>query len=446
MAGGGSGAEPRAPPAMAVRGLELVAFRTYRRLQLTFDERPVAVSGPNGAGKTNLLEAISMLSPGRGLRGAALEELTRRGDPGWRVRALAAAPGGPWEIVTGADGPGRRVEIDGKAAPQARLASALRILWLTPSLDRLWLDAPAERRRFLDRAAMSLIPGQVQAALAYERALRERNRLIREAVRDPSWFAAVEAQMATNGARLRDNRRAAIETLAAAQAPGPFPSAALALDASGPDGAEALAAALAEGRGRDAAAGRSLLGPHRDDLLARHAAKGAPARLCSTGEQKALLLALTLANARAVAAAAGAAPVLLLDEVAAHLDAARRSALFDAILELGAQAWMTGTEPELFAQLGSRAQRLEVRDAAGVSAAAFAAAAAGGTKRSPPPLTGTDTGKEAEMSENPDKVPPDETGAGENVCRKCGGSGRVDGEKCPECGGSGKVTTPIGGA
>jgi DNA replication and repair protein RecF len=238
------------------------------------------------------------------------------------------------------------------------------VLWLTPAMDRLWTEAAGERRRFLDRVALSLMPEHADAAIGYDRGLRERNRLIRDEVRDPAWFDAVEAQMAGFAARLAANRAAAVARLAAAPA-GEFPAAGLALEAEGPRDAPGLAAAWREGRGRDVAAGRTLVGPHRDDLGAVLAAKGVPARLCSTGEQKALLISLVLANARAVAEDFGAAPVLLLDEVAAHLDEGRRAALYAAVAGLGAQAWMTGTGPELFA--GLEAQRLRVEEAGGES-------------------------------------------------------------------------------
>jgi DNA replication and repair protein RecF len=353
----------------AVRALVLAQFRSYRTARLALDLRPVAVVGPNGAGKSNLLEAASLLSPGRGLRRSAAEDLAFRGCAAWRVSAEVEGPAGPREIVTESQGAGRRVEIDGKAATQAALGNALRVLWLTPALDRLWLDAPAERRRYLDRVALSLVPEHGEAALGYERALRERNRLIRDGVRDRAWFAAIEAQMAGHGARLAANRRGAVARLEAAQEGGAFPAARLSIETEAPGDEGGLAAALAEGRARDIAAGRTLTGPHRDDLTAVYAAKDVPARLCSTGEQKALLLSLALANARAVAEDFGATPVLLLDEVAAHLDAGRRAALFAAILALGAQAWMTGTGRDVFQGLGDRAQWLAVRETAGGSVA-----------------------------------------------------------------------------
>jgi DNA replication and repair protein RecF len=356
---------------LAVTRLTLLRFRSYARAELALDGRPVAIVGPNGAGKTNLIEAVSLLSPGRGLRRAAADELARGpGGAGWRVAAALDAPDGPHEVVTDSEGGGRRVAIDGKAAPQAALGNVARVLWLTPAMDRLWTDAAGERRRFLDRLTLSLLPGHGEAAVAYDHALRERNRLLRDQVRDAGWYTALEGRMAEAGARVSANRRAALARLAAAQdaGDGSFPVATLELESETPaDGADALAAALAAGRARDMAAGRSLVGPHRDDLAATYAAKGVPARLASTGEQKALLLSLALANARAVAADYGAPPILLFDEVAAHLDADRRAALFDRLVALGAQAWLTGTDRALFAALGDRAAFVAVAEEGGAS-------------------------------------------------------------------------------
>jgi len=364
--------------ALAIRSLTLSHFRSHRRAALALDARPVALYGPNGAGKTNVLEAVSLLSPGRGLRRAAADEIARRPEAlGWKVAATLDVPGGAHEVETWAEpGQGRQVRIDGKAAAQNALGRVARIVWLVPSMDRLWIEGAEGRRRFLDRMTMSFEPGHADAVLAYEKAMRERNRLLKDMVRDAHWYAALEAQMAEHGAVIAANRRAALARVEAAQegAETAFPAATLTLEAPEgvemPDSAEALAQAYAEGRTRDLAAGRTLAGPHRADLGAVYAAKGVPARQCSTGEQKALLISLVLANARALAADLGAPPLLLLDEVAAHLDADRRAALYDEIIALGAQAWMTGTGPELFAELGERAQPFEVTEADGIRAAA----------------------------------------------------------------------------
>lgn len=432
---------------LALRVLALARFRSYPAERLQLDGRSVVIHGANGAGKTNLLEAVSLLSPGRGLRRAASDEFGHRGAETWQISALLDAPGGRHEVLTEGTGSGRRVEIDGKGAPQVALGEVLRVLWLTPALDRLWTEAPAERRRFLDRIAMSLMPDHAEAALVFERSLRERNRLIRDAASDRVWFAAIERGMAESGVQVVAGRRAAIARLAAAQKDGPFPVASLALETEVPPEAEAFAQALAEGRGRDLAAGRTLLGPHRDELVAHYAKKGMPARLCSTGEQKALLLSLVLANARAVAEDFGAAPILLLDEVAAHLDPGRREALFGAIAGLGAQAWMTGTEAALFAPLKDRAGWIEVHE----GAAGSTLRCGNHRGRAPVGETGGDGllrqgARAMAEKENPETVRPGAPGSGENICRKCEGSGKVAGETCSECGGSGKVTTPIGGA
>lgn len=355
---------------LAVLTLGLSHFRSHRAARLDFDGRPVAIFGPNGAGKTNVLEAVSLLSPGRGLRRAVAEEMARRPEAlGWKVTAGLRGIGGAHEVETWAEGAETRaLRIDGKVAAQAALGRVLRVLWLVPAMDRLWTEGAEGRRRFLDRIALSFAPDHAEAALAYDKAMRERNRLLKEQVADPHWYGALEARMAEAAAVLEANRAAALARLAAAQAGAEtaFPRADLAI--LHPDEApDDLAVALAEGRRRDMAAGRTLTGPHRADLGAVYAAKGMPAAQCSTGEQKALLISLILANARALAADLGAAPVLLLDEVAAHLDPDRRAALYDEICAMGAQALMTGTEAGLFDSLGARGQRFAVAESDGLS-------------------------------------------------------------------------------
>jgi DNA replication and repair protein RecF len=354
--------------------LGLSHVRSHRRAAIEADARPVALHGPNGAGKTNVLEAISLLSPGRGLRRAAAEDLARRPEGlGWRISAELVSGGRTHEVNLRAEhGQARSLEIDGKPAPQSALGRIARVLWLVPSMDRLWTEGAEGRRRFLDRVALSFEPGHAEASLAYEKAMRERNRLLKEGVRDARWYAALEARMAEAGAEIEANRATALQRLAAAQesAETAFPAADLALEypeGSPGEGAEALRAAFAESRPRDAAAGRTLTGPHRADLAASFRAKAMPARDCSTGEQKALLISLVLANARALAEELGQPPILLLDEVAAHLDAGRRAALYDEICALGSQAWLTGTGPELFEALGDRARRIRVTEEGGAS-------------------------------------------------------------------------------
>lgn len=347
--------------------LTLSHFRSHQRTRLEFDGRPVALYGPNGSGKTNILEAVSLFSPGRGLRRATPDDMARRPQAvGWKLRAEIETPDGARMAETWAEpGQSRQVRLDEKAAPQLALGQLAAMLWLTPAMDRLWLEAAEGRRRFLDRTTLSFVPDHAGHVLSYDKAMRERNRLLRDGVRDTRWYAALEAQMAEAGAQISANRRAALVELAAHADPdSPFPMAEMTLDCTAPDD---LAAALAANRARDMTAGRSLIGPHRADLRAVWTAKGMEAAQCSTGEQKAFLISAILANARALAAKRGTPPILLLDEVAAHLDAARRAALYDAVCATGAQCFMTGTGAELFAELGPRAQVFALSDRDGVS-------------------------------------------------------------------------------
>jgi DNA replication and repair protein RecF len=360
---------------LCLTDLTLSHFRSHKVARLSCDGRPVAIYGPNGSGKTNIIEAVSLFSPGRGLRRAAAQDMVRRPEAlGWKLTGIVKSLGRTHEIEIWSDaGSARQVRIDEKAASQLALGRISRVLWLVPSMDRLWIEGADGRRRFLDRMAMSFEPSHAEASLTYEKAMRERNRLLKDQVRDAGWYGALEAQMASAGHAIHRGRVDTLNLLAAAQdqAATAFPVAELELtltEGEMPESEDDLRDALAESRFRDIAAGRTLVGPHRADLYGVFAAKGVPARDCSTGEQKALLVSLILANARALAERIGAPPILLLDEVAAHLDANRRAALYDEVCALGAQAWMTGTGPELFAELGERAQYLEVADTDGVSA------------------------------------------------------------------------------
>jgi len=365
---------------MGISRLMLTGFRSYPAVSLALDPEPVVLLGENGAGKTNLIEAISLLGPGRGLRGAALAELPHRkaeAEPetgAWAVAAKLTLAGDMLDLGTGLSPEmERRIgRCDGVTVSLTRLAEHIRLIWLTPAMDRLFVEAPSGRRKFLDRLVLALDPQHAGRSSAYERAMRERNRLLRDGPKDPFWLDGLEAEMARHGVQIAAARLTMVQRLGAVLGePGPFPQPRLALEgpleaqlAAG-ESADALtesyAASLARARPRDEAAGRTLQGPHMSDLIVTHGASGRPAAQCSTGEQKALLIALILAEARLIAAEAPeACPILLLDEISAHLDERRRAALFDALCALRLQAWLTGTDSGAFAGLGTRAQRLHI--------------------------------------------------------------------------------------
>lgn len=359
--------------------LTLTDFRSHASLDLTLDQRPVCLFGPNGAGKTNILEALTTLSPGRSLRNASAVDLARaNADPArarlWAVAATLESAAERIDLGVGADrspdGSIRRVvRLDGEEASASELGRAIRMTWVTPTMDRLFSGPASDRRKFFDRLTLARTPSHGRSAAAYERAMRERQRLLEEQG-DPVWIDGLEEQMALHGAAIAANRARLLDVLQAEIATRPldaFPKAVLTFEgvwetmAVDQDREAALRVALRQGRRRDAAAGRCLDGPHRSDLMVRHQPKDMPAELCSTGEQKALLLGIMLAHARALAQDALAGPnLVLLDEAAAHLDPDRRAALYDALWTLPGQSWLTGTEPSLFAAFNDRAQHIAI--------------------------------------------------------------------------------------
>jgi DNA replication and repair protein RecF len=349
---------------MAITRLSLTDFRNHHAYQMEPQRQFVVLHGPNGAGKTNILEAVSLLVPGRGLRRALYAEMaSNNGAGGFTISAQTAEA----DIGTGTDAatPDRRkVRINGANCAINAMAEYLAIIWLTPAMDRIFADGAAARRRFLDRLVLALEPQHAEIASRYENGLRQRNRLLADAASfDASWIDAIEAGMAEAGAALNRARNQMVaglnERLSAASA-GPFMVPHLALAQAEIEDADQLHAIWAQGRMRDRGAGRTLSGPHRTDLIVTEAVQAKPAASCSTGEQKALLLSTILAHAGLVADIRGAPPVILLDEVAAHLDPQRRIALFDRLAQTGSQVWMTGTESGLFDGIGDNAQLIAV--------------------------------------------------------------------------------------
>lgn len=373
---------------MWISRLVLTDFRNHARLSLALDQRPVVLAGPNGAGKTNVLEAVSLLAAGQGLRRAAYPELSRRlGPGGWAVAATLETEAGPVDIGTGLDASraesargARIVKINGE--PQSgsgALAGLVEAVWLVPAMDGLFTGPAGDRRRFLDRLVLCFDAGHGTRSAQFERAMRQRNRLLEDGVRDPSRFTGLERLMAETGVAIAAARTGTlagivrtIEARRVREPNSPFPWAELALE--GPLETEIAnrtaveveddyLARLGRNRERDRAAGRTLEGPHRSDLIVGHGPKAMPADASSTGEQKALLIGLTLAHAEMLRdRRSGMAPILLLDEIAAHLDERRRAALFAEILHLGSQAWMTGTDRHAFSALLNDAQFVPVDD------------------------------------------------------------------------------------
>lgn len=387
---------------MWIQRLLLTDFRNHESLSLALDERPVVLAGPNGAGKTNVLEAVSLLAAGQGLRRAPYPELSRKGGAGaWAVAATLQTNIGPIDIGTGLAGArgedgerqGRLVRLNGE--PQSGsgvLAEHVEVVWLTPAMDGLFTGAAGDRRRFLDRLVLCFDPGHGKRSNQFERAMRQRNRLLEDGVFDRARFEGLEGILAETGVAIAAARVQAIAGMLRviaerrARSPdSPFPWATLALAGRLEEALSARAAVdvedeyrslLAAGRERDRAAGRTLEGPHRSDLVVGHGPKTMPAGSCSTGEQKALLVGMVLAHAELLAGLRdGAPPILLLDEIAAHLDEHRRGALFAEILKLGSQAWMTGTDRSAFSSLLNKAQFLVVEEGRIAAAAAVSSAA-----------------------------------------------------------------------
>ncbi len=369
-------------PVLSVSQITLSHFRNYESARLSVGPEPVVLTGANGSGKTNLLEAISLLVPGRGLRGCLLDELQcRTACAPWAVAIDLQTGSLPLRIGTGrdnavndSDGERRVVHIDGKPARSlSLLAEHIALAWLTPDMDRLPAEGPSARRKFLDRLTYSFDPAHGGRVRAYEKAMRERLRLLREGGGDAVWLSALENEMAQKAVAIAAARREMVARLRGmiAQSGDVFPRAGISIHGAAEDRLEtspallvedALRAAFEQARGEDARSGTCATGAHRSELLLVHEAKNCPAGLCSTGEQKALMISVMLAYVRLLAGVRHMKPLFLLDDCAAHLDDFRREALFDEVLSLGVQAWFTGTEAALFARLSPHARRIRVEE------------------------------------------------------------------------------------
>ncbi|MEM7289407.1 MAG: DNA replication/repair protein RecF [Pseudomonadota bacterium] len=367
-----------------INTLKLTSFRNHTATSLGVDDRHVVIFGQNGSGKTNLLEAISFLSPGRGMRRASYDQVGQTGKSGaWTVFAKVEGPNGEVGIGTGLQETAfgvesnRKVHINGGLAKTTEaLLEHSRILWLTPSMDGLFTGPAGDRRRFLDRLVLAVDPSHGRRVSDYEKTMRQRNKLLSEAAPDATWLDATEAQLAGLGVAVASARYEMVSLLSRSivennNPDSPFPDAIVTLSGSLELEITEIAASdledqfqnrLREARSMDARAGRTLEGPHRSDLVVHHRPKAMPAGQCSTGEQKALLIGLLLAHARLVGEMAGFEPILLLDEIAAHLDEDRRAGLYAMIDALGCQAWMTGTERDLFKALDNRANFIKVEN------------------------------------------------------------------------------------
>jgi len=373
-----------------IRRLTLTNFRSYRSAALTVDRDLVVLVGPNGAGKTNLIEAISFLAPGRGLRRATLDGVAFRQDDGeisndpwgggWAVAAEIEGALGIATLGTGTQGPAdemqtRKFRIDREPAPSAAaFADHLRVVWLVPAMDGLFAGPASDRRRFLDRLVLAVDAEHGARVNALERSLRSRNRLLEQTLPDPQWLDAVEHETAELAVAVAAGRAETVRRLSArlgrrADTDAPFPWAEIALDGwienalldvPASEIEDRYRAELKHARPRDAAAGRTLDGVHLTDLMVRHGPKGIPADSASTGEQKALLIGLVLAHAELVAEMSGFSPIVLLDEIIAHLDPVRRAALYDELERLAAQVWMTGADPAAFADVVERSAVFDI--------------------------------------------------------------------------------------
>ena len=349
---------------MTLTSLKISHFRTHRFSVLEPLDQPVVLFGLNGVGKTNVLEAISMFAPGQGFRRAKFSDLNRRPDLlGWKLRGKFKSFDHSFEVITSwNESSGRRITIDGKSASQSEIGRLIRILWITPLMDRIWLDGSSERRRFIDRIVSNLVPDHTENIIQYYKALKQRNRLIKDKINDSNWYDSVEKQMAVFGVKIDEARLNVVDQITEKQknSSSGFPSANLYLMGSRYSSHEEFQAALFESRKKDMFSGRTLLGPHLSDLGAIFLSKGMEAKNCSTGEQKALLISIIIATVKIQIDFFQTPPILLFDEVSAHLDAERRTILYEELNKLNLQVFLTGTDSLIFQELIGRVKYYEV--------------------------------------------------------------------------------------
>lgn len=349
---------------LSLSSLKISYFRTHKLSIIEPENKPIVIFGVNGTGKTNILESISMFAPGQGFKRAKFSELARKPDLfGWKLTGEFNILGNSYEIISSWDGTsGRKITIDGKLATSSSLVRLVRILWVTPLMDRIWIDGSAERRRFLDRIVSNLIPEHTEHCVKYYKAMKQRNKLIKEKIFDLSWFNVLESQMATFGVAIDKARKNVVADIMAMQknSISAFPVADLNVIGLQHSSVEEFREALRKNREKDIYAGRTLIGPHLSDLAAVYFSKGTDVKLCSTGEQKALLISIIIATAKIQLEVYKAPPILLFDEISAHLDSERRSILYDELYNLNLQVFLTGTDITSFKELKSRAKYYQV--------------------------------------------------------------------------------------
>ena len=349
--------------AAGIEKLKISNFRSYKILELSFDSNPTVIYGKNGVGKTNLLEAISLLYPGKGIRRSSFHDMINLSNNiSWKVEALAHRNNNLFEIETSSDGNGRVVRIDGKKVPQNNLSSSLKILWFLPPMDRIWMETSKDRRKFLDRMVFSLDINHAKRCTQYEKLLRDRNRLLKDHVEDSSWYLAIEKEMAILGFEIDNCRRDFIEKLNTVliEKNNYFPLIKLNLKDDPIESEEVFLKNLMNQRGQDLVTGRTNFGPHTDDLQGFYLEKEIDTKYSSTGEQKLSIISIILSNAKLIKEQHKVSPIMLLDEITAHLDEVRKENLFSELLSLESQFFISGTEGSLFNSLSTKAKFLEL--------------------------------------------------------------------------------------